>query len=92
MPKLKNIVIGGLACILVGTGCYNFGKNVWEQGKRERLYREVSILVDDLGDGNRVRTHEEWAPVYEELGIEYTGKMGMDLSDDQLRKYLEEQK
>jgi len=84
--KTKQKIIVGLACLALGLGGPQFGKNVLRQGEWERSRREVQMEIDF--DGNRVFTNKEWAPVYRELGLESTKQYGIDLSTEQFKQYL----
>ena len=63
--KEKLIDVGASAgLILVLTG---FTLGLIEQGKYERVRREVQLAIDS--DKNKVITQEEWKLVYEFLGV-----------------------
>jgi hypothetical protein len=85
--KIKQIAIASLSTLVLSTCMVQFGKGVLRDARYERLRREVQIVADI--DKDKVITHDEWRPVYENLGVEYRNEYGLDLSTEQFERYLE---
>lgn len=90
---LKKLGIGLTAILLTG-GTIKLGDNILKDAEFERTRREVQTSDEYFGldkNENGVVDTEEWSPVYEFLGMENTGRYGLDLTTDQLREYTKNQ-
>lgn len=89
MLSRKNISNAVMGCIVAGavvTSSY-LAYGTVDYARKFNILSEIDSAVDVDGDYNA--TTSEWGIVYNTLGVQNTGKKGVDLELGQLEKYLE---
>lgn len=90
--NLRQRIKGTLIGIAFGVSATILGHNILKDGELERTRREVQIVnrYDELDiNKNGILEKSEWGSVYEFFEMENTGRYGLDLTNNQLREYLD---
>ena len=88
--SLGNKILNGVAMTsLLGLLSFYLITGDREKKEKNELYQEVKVMANT--DKNNITDNQEWANVYESLGLEYDVNYSdpkKDLTSEQMRKYL----
>lgn len=84
MGRLTNFLVG-IAGVAAVAALIN---GIYKIDLHAQTWRQAAFIADAHGDNNKIISSEEYATIYQSLGLKNTGRNATDLSKEQLQKYI----